>query len=533
MTAQKYKIIHVKQLFNSRCLDFLGFSFTFAVKNKAKMAIVIRIKRGLDINLIGKAAGERLDNTPSGSYAIVPDDFVGITPKAVVRADDRVKAGEPLMIDKGCPEIKFVSPVSGTVTGVNRGEKRKILSITVQPDEQIEYKQFEVNGFDAFDAPALKALLLEAGMWPFIRQRPYDRIANPSETPRDIFVTAYNSAPLAPDFEYVINGEEDELRSGLEMLTKLTSGKVYLGIKGGTSLRDLSRDIEVVELYGPHPVGNAGIMINKIKPDNKGETVWTLNAPDVIIMGRLLKKGIADFTRIIALTGSALSATGYVKALAGCTIASLLAPARADSTHPDSVRADLQSVHPDPAHADYKSARAKRPDPDCPEKQFSILNSQFSINSRLISGNVLTGKKIEPDGYLGFYDNQVTVIPEGDDVHEFIGWAMPGFNKFSVSRTYFSWLLGRKKEYEIDARIRGGKRAIIMSNEYDKVFPMDILPEYLLKAIIAFDIDRMEQLGIYEVAPEDFALCEFVDTSKIEIQTIVRNGLDLLYKEMS
>ena len=496
MTAQKYKNIHVKQLFNLTCLVILGFWFTFAVKNKAKMAIVIRIKRGLDINLKGKAAGERIDIMPSGSYAIVPDDYVGITPKAVVRADDRVKAGEPLMIDKGCPEIKFVSPVSGIVTGINRGEKRKILSINVKPDEQIEYKRFEVNGLDAYDPQSLKALLLEAGMWPFIRQRPYDRIANPSETPRDIFVTAFNSTPLAPDFEYVINGEEDELRTGLEMLTKLTTGKVYLGIKGGTSLRDLPHDIEVVELYGPHPVGNAGIMINRIKPVNKGETVWTLNAPDVVIMGRLFKKGTVDFTRIIALTGSELSATGYVKAIAGCTIASLLAP-------------------------------------DCPEKQFSILHSPFSINPRLISGNVLTGKKVEPDGYLGFYDNQVTVIPEGDDVHEFIGWAMPGFNKFSVSRTYFSWLLGRKKEYEIDARIRGGKRAIIMSNEYDKVFPMDILPEYLLKAIIAFDIDRMEQLGIYEVAPEDFALCEFVDTSKIEIQRIVRNGLDLLYKEMS
>jgi Na+-transporting NADH:ubiquinone oxidoreductase subunit A len=263
---------------------------------------------------------------------------------------------------------------------------------------------------------------------------------------------------------------------------------VYLGIKGGSSLRDLSSDkIEAAELYGPHPVGNAGVMINHIKPVNKGETVWTMNAADVLFIGRLFNTGRVDFSRTIALTGSEMTERGYAKAIVGCSVKSLT------------------------------------------EGKISETGDK---HLRIISGNVLTGTKVEPDGFLGAYDCQITVIPEGDDVDEFVGWAMPGFGKYSVSRTYFSWLHGKNKEYEIDARIRGGERAMIMSNEYDRVFPMDILPEYLLKAIITFDIDKMENLGIYEVAPEDFALCEFVDTSKIEIQKIVRHGLDLLYKEM-
>lgn len=450
------------------------------------MANVIKIKKGLDINLKGKAPETFINVGKSESYAIVPDHFTGITPKVVVRAGDKVNAGTTLMIDKHHPEIKFVSPVSGEVTGVNRGEKRKILDITVKSDTQIECEKFDIKAPEAYDAEGLKAVLLESGMWPYIKQRPYDRIADPSETPRDIFVTAYNSAPLAPDFDFVVKGEEDVLQTGLHVLAKLTAGKVYLGVKAGSSLSSMS-GVEVVELSGPHPIGNVGIMINHIKPVNKGETVWTLNAAEVLFIGRLFKTGTVDFTRVIALTGSELSERGYARAIAGCSIDSLV---------------------------DGKIATG-------------------SMHLRFISGNVLTGTKVGQSGYLGAYDNQVTVIPEGDDVNEFVGWASPGFEKYSVSHTYLSWLMGKNKEYDIDARIRGGKRAMIMSNEYDKVFPMDILPEYLLKAIIAFDIDKMENLGIYEVAPEDFALCEFVDTSKIEIQKIVRNGLDLLYKEMN
>ena len=388
------------------------------------------------------------------------------------------------MVDKNRPEIKFVSPVSGEVAAVNRGEKRKVLSIVVTPDAQIEYEDFGKKNVASLKAEEVKETLLNAGMWPFIKQRPYDIVASPSDSPRDIFVTAFNSAPLAPNFDFLVKGQEADLQAGLTALSKLTNGKVYVGVKKGSAVKVTG--VETVEFEGPHPAGNVGVQINHIKPVNKGEVVWTVNATDVILMGRLFNKGVADFTRLVAVTGSETTQQGYVKVIAGCTIESIL---------DDKVKA--------------------------------------GEHLRLISGNVLTGTKVSMDSYLGAYDCQVTVIPEGDDVDEFLGWATPGFGKYSVSHSYLTWLTGKGKEYVLDARVKGGKRAMIMSNEYDKVFPMDIMPEYLLKAIIAFDIDKMENLGIYEVAPEDFALCEFVDTSKIELQQIVRNGLNLLYKEMN
>ena len=468
------------------------------------MASVVKVKKGLDINLKGKAPARLIAVGNSESYAVVPDHYVGLTPKAVVKVGNHVKAGTPLMLDKAHPEIKVVSPVSGEVTGINRGDKRKILNITVKPDKQIEYEQFGVLGFEKLQAEQLKTLLLEAGLWPFIRQRPYDRVANPLETPRDIFVTAHFSAPLAPDFNFLAMGEEEALLTGLKILAKLTPGKVYTGFKGGSVIPDLQDNVEVVELYGPHPVGNVGVMINHIKPVNKGEIVWTLSAADVLLIGRFFLQGKVDFTRVIALTGSEMTERGYVKAIAGCTIGSLV----------------QGKIYKNGQKGE--GAKARRETTESTDRHI-----------RIISGIVLSGVKVGLDDYLSPYVNQITVIPEGDDVNEFVGWATPGFGKYSISRTYFTWLSGKKKEYDIDARIRGGKRAMIMSNEYDKVFPMDILPEFLLKAIITFDIEKMENLGIYEVAPEDFALCEFVDTSKIEIQKIVREGLDLLYKEMS
>jgi Na+-transporting NADH:ubiquinone oxidoreductase subunit A len=406
-------------------------------------------------------------------------------PKALVREGDAVRMGAPVMCDKMRPEIKFVSPVNGTVSGVNRGEKRKLMSITIKPDEQIAGEPIEMRDLSSYDAGGLKALLLETGLWPYIRQRPYDRVANPSDTPRDIFVTACNSAPLAPDMEFLVNPADGYLQTGLGVLARLTGGKVYLGVKAGSPLTALSRDAETVELDGPHPAGNVGVLINSVRPVNKGEVVWTLNAADVYLIGRMLKEKTFDFSKVIALTGPEFKNRGYARVISGCTVGSV-------------TKGNAAEEH-----------------------------------VRLISGNVLTGTKVAPDDYLGAYDYQITAIPEGDDVDEFFGWAMPGLEKYSMSRSYFSWMRGGKKEYVLDARIRGGRRAMIMSNEYDRVFPLDILPEYLLKAIIAFDIDKMERLGIYEVAPEDFALCEFVDTSKIELQKIVRNGLDLLYREMN
>ena len=453
------------------------------------MANVVNIKRGLNISLKGKAPLTELERRPSDDYAVEPGCFAGIVPKVLVRVGDKVKIGTPLMWDKAHPEIRLVSPVSGQVTAVNRGEKRKVLSVVVRPDGSTDSEAFEVpQSPAAADADTLKALLLQTGMWPYIKQRPYDRVADPTVTPRDIFVSALDTAPLAPDFDYVVNGQEDSLQAGLSALTRLTTGRVYLGIRRGSSLRSMI-GVNIVEIDGPHPAGNAGVIINHVKPVNKGETVWTLRAADVLFIGRLFTAGRIDFTRTVALTGSEMAERGYVKALAGSRIDSLIE---------------------------------------------GRLAPAAGRHLRVISGNVLTGRKVDPAaGWLGAYDTQVTAIPEGDDVNEFLGWGMPGLGKYSMSHSYFSWLLGRGREYTLDARIKGGRRAMIMSNEYDRVFPMDIFPEYLLKAIIAYDIDKMESLGIYEVAPEDFALCEFVDTSKIEIQKIVRNGLDMLYKEMN
>lgn len=448
------------------------------------MANVIKIKKGLDINLKGKASEVLLNGGKSETYAIVPDFYSGVLPKVVAKVGDKVKAGSVLMIDKNRPEIKFVSPVSGEVTAVNRGAKRKVLSIVVTPDAQIEYEEFGKKNVASLKGDEVKEAMLNAGMWPFVMQRPYDIVATPGETPRDIFVSAFYSAPLAPDFNYLVKGQEADFQTGLDALAKLTSGKVYVGIRKGSAVQQV-KGVELVEVEGPHPAANASVLINHTKPINKGETVWTVDPANVIIIGRLFNKGIADFSRKVVITGSETKEQGYVQAISGCTIKSLIGGRVATDAH-----------------------------------------------IRIISGNVLTGTKVTMEDYLGAYDNQITVIPEGDETHEFLGFAMPRTNQFSMSHSYFSWLTG-KKEYVLDARIKGGKRAMIMSNEYDKVFPLDIYPEYLLKAIIAFDIDKMENLGIYEVAPEDFALCEFVDTSKIELQKIVRDGLTLLYKEMN
>ena len=448
------------------------------------MANVIKIKKGLDINLKGKASEVLLNGGKSETYAIVPDFYSGVLPKVVAKVGDKVKAGSVLMIDKNRPEIKFVSPVSGEVTAVNRGAKRKVLSIVVTPDAQIEYEEFGKKNVASLKGDEVKEAMLNAGMWPFVMQRPYDIVATPGETPRDIFVSAFYSAPLAPDFNYLVKGQEADFQTGLDALAKLTSGKVYVGIRKGSAVQQV-KGVELVEVEGPHPAANASVLINHTKPINKGETVWTVDPANVIIIGRLFNKGIADFSRKVVITGSETKEQGYVQAISGCTIKSLIGGRVATDAH-----------------------------------------------IRIISGNVLTGTKVTMEDYLGAYDNQITVIPEGDETHEFLGFAMPRTDQYSMSHSYFSWLTG-KKEYVLDARIKGGKRAMIMSNEYDKVFPLDIYPEYLLKAIIAFDIDKMENLGIYEVAPEDFALCEFVDTSKIELQKIVRDGLTLLYKEMN
>ncbi|UBD64143.1 Na(+)-translocating NADH-quinone reductase subunit A [Bacteroides salyersiae] len=448
------------------------------------MANVIKLRKGLDINLKGKAAEELVTVKEPGFYALVPDDFPGVTPKVVVKEQEYVMAGGPLFIDKNHPEVKFVSPVSGVVTSVERGARRKVMNIVVEAAAEQDYEEFGKQDVARMNADRVKELLLQSGMFAFIKQRPYDVIADPVVAPRAIFVSAFDSNPLAPEFEFALKGEEANFQTGLDALAKIA--KTYLGIsvKQKSAALTQAKNVTITAFDGPNPAGNVGVQINRVAPVVKGETVWTIDPQAVIFIGRLMNTGRVDMTRTVAVTGSEVLKPAYTKLRVGALLTSVFAG-----------------------------------------------NVTKDKELRYISGNVLTGKQVSPNGFLGAFHSQVSVIPEGNDIHEMLGWIMPRFNQFSVNHSYFSWLLG-KKEYTIDARIKGGERHMIMSGEYDKVFPMDILPEFLIKAIIAGDIDRMEALGIYEVAPEDFALCEFVDSSKLELQRIVRAGLDMLRAEM-
>ncbi|WP_415954579.1 Na(+)-translocating NADH-quinone reductase subunit A [Phocaeicola coprophilus] len=448
------------------------------------MANLIKLRKGLDINLKGKAAAEVVAVKEPGFYALCPDDFTGVTPKVVVKEQEYVMAGGPLFIDKNHPEVQFVSPVSGVVTSVERGARRKVLSITVEAAQEQDYEEFGKEDVSKMDAVSVKAALLKSGMFAFIKQRPYDIVADPTVAPRAIFVSAFDTNPLAPDFELALKGEEANFQTGLDALAKIA--KTYLSISANQKAAALTqaKNVTLTVFDGPHPAGNVGVQINNIAPINKGETVWTIDPQAVIFIGRLFNTGHVDLTRLVVVTGSEVKKPSYCKLKVGALLTNVFAG-----------------------------------------------NVSTDKNLRYISGNVLTGKQITANGFLGAFHSQVTVIPEGDDVHEMLGWIMPRFDQFSTSHSYFSWLMG-KKEYTLDARVKGGERHMIMSNEYDRVLPMDIMPEYLIKAIIAGDIDRMEALGIYEVAPEDFALCEFVCSSKMELQRIVREGLDMLRREM-
>lgn len=445
---------------------------------------VVKISKGLNINLKGAPVAEFVPVKAAKYYALMPADFTRVTPKVVVKPEDAVKAGDPLFFDKANPEIQFVSPVSGKVVAVNRGERRRVLSVVVESDgkfESVEYKAKDVLSLSAED---IKADLLKSGLFAFMRQRPYDVIATPADTPRAIYVSAFDSKPLAVSFEVALKGNEEDFQTGLDALSRIAP--VHLGIcacQKSTALL-VAKNVTTTIFKGPHPAGNVGVQINKTAPVNKGEIVWTIGAEEVIFIGRLFNKGVVDFTRTVALAGSEVKNPAYSKVVLGAQLTNLLA---------------------------------------------GRLCNKYE--QRIIDGNVLTGKKTTADGYLGAFSTEVTVIPEVMGGDEMLGWAMPRFSMYSTSHSYFSWLFPKRK-YTIDARIKGGERHMIMSNEYDKVFPMDIYPEYLLKAIITGNIDKMEQLGIYEVAPEDFALCEFVDSSKLELQRIVREGLDKLRAEM-
>ncbi|OFX26193.1 MAG: NADH:ubiquinone reductase (Na(+)-transporting) subunit A [Bacteroidetes bacterium GWA2_31_9b] len=450
------------------------------------MSQVIKIKKGLNINLLGEAEKIIKKADQAEYYAVKPTDFKGIRPKLVVKVGDKVKAGSPLFFDKLQPEILFVSPVSGEITAINRGERRVIQEVIIHSDEKIDYHEFKVSDPKTLTRDEIILILLESGMWPLLRQRPYSVIANPKDTPKSIFISAFDTAPLAPDMDFVVSDDTAMFQKGIDVLSKLTTGTIHLNLNADYPVAEAYNQAKgVLKNYftGPHPTGNVGVQINKIDPINKGDIIWYTYPQEVIAIGRLFEKGIYDVTKTVAITGSEIIHPKYLKIINGASIKSLL------------------------------------------------KENVKSGNNRFISGNVLTGTKISNEGFISFYDNQITVIPEGK-YFEFFGWALPGIQKYSASRTFLSWLMPGKK-YTLDTNLHGGHRAFVMTNEYDKVFPMDIYPVHLIKAILAEDIELMEKLGIYEVDEEDFALCEFVCTSKIDVQSIIRKGLDLTRVEMS
>ena len=444
----------------------------------------IRIKKGLDIKLVGEAEKTIENAIVSNFYYIRPEDFHSIIPKLVAKEGTRVKAGETLFYNKDNEAMKFVSPVSGEVTEVQRGPRRRIDAIKITADKEqtyLDHGKFDMSA----DADKLKAHLLASGCWAFIKQRPYDVVANADSTPKGIFISGYASAPLAAELDYTLAGKEAELQAAVTALSKLTEGQVHVSVGSNNSPLAGLNDVTVHKVSGPHPSGNVGTLINKVDPINKGEVVWTINAQDLVIIGELLLTGKFNAERVVALAGSSVKKPRYFRTKIGSEVATMV----------------------------YDNGVDK------------------DGNDRIISGNVLTGKKVAPDGALDYYSNVITVIPEGDD-YEFFGWNKPVFNKISTSRALtFSWL-NPKKKYDLDTNTNGEHRAFVVTGSYEEVFPLDIYPMQILKACMYSDLDEMEALGMYEVAPEDFALTEFICVSKQPHQKIIREGLDLMLKEI-
>ena len=448
------------------------------------MSKSVRLSRGLNINLLGDADKVYASVKNHNIYALKPTDFHGLTPKLTVKVGDNVLAGSIVFYDKYNQKIKFCSPVSGTIKDIVRGEKRRILEVIIESDSEIIYESHSQKNSNDLSREQIIDHMLEKGVWPFVRQKPYDIIANPSDMPKSIFISAFKSGPLAIDNDFALYGMDELFQKGLNIISKLTNGKTHLNLDGNTNSSKVFSDAKGVELNsfsGPHPAGNVGIQIHHLDPINKGDVVWYLEPQDIIVIARLFSEGKYDVSRIICLCGYEVSKPRYYRTISGSCVANL------------------------------------------------ITSNVESENNRIICGDVLSGKKIKKNGYLGFYDTQLTVISEGNK-QEFFGWALPGINKFSMSKSYFSWLFPTRK-YNIDTNMRGEERAYVVTGQYEKVLPMDIFPQQLVKAIMIEDIDLMEKLGLYEVGPEDFALCEFVCTSKIEVQSLIRHGLDILRKE--
>lgn len=446
------------------------------------MVNVIKLRKGLDIRLKGVAGHQDVPVRRGSDFALCPADYQGVMPKVVVKEGDRVLAGDALFVNKQFPDIRFASPVSGMVTGVVRGERRKVLAVTVKADDSIEYRDFGKSDISGMTGGEIVSSLLAAGLFGLINQLPYAVSTNHVAQPKAIFVSAFRDMPLAADFLYELSGNEEAFQTGISALSKIQ--KVFVGINPDEedALGGL-KDATVTVFKGKCPAGNVGVQVNNTAPVNKGETVWTVNPTAVIFIGRLFLTGKVDMRHKVALAGQNVKNPAYSEILVGQKVETLVEG-----------RVDLDGT-------------------------------------RLINGNPLTGVKVTKDDYVGPHVSEVTAIPEGDHADEMLGWILPRTNQFSANRSYFSWLMPKSREYDCDARVKGGERHMIMSGEYDKVLPMDIYGEYLIKAIITGDIDRQEALGIYEVSPEDFAVAEFVDSSKLQLQRIVREGLDILRKE--
>ena len=448
------------------------------------MTRIVKIKRGLNIKLKGEAE-KQIEQISPVLFSIQPSEFRVFNPRLLVSEGDVVQAGTPLVHDKRDERILLTSPVSGKVSTVIRGEKRKLEHIIIESDQKNQSVDFRKVQPENADRQQITAHLLKSGLWPVIRQRPFSIIANPDEVPDAIFISGFDTAPLAPDMVFVMQQYDlDTFQSGIDVLKKLTSGNIHLNVHPKSGIPEMflqTKNVQINQFYGLHPASNVGIQIHHIRPVIKGDVIWYIDPQDVVAIGKLFSKGALDRSKIFACTGSEFEKTYYFKTIACASVSGI------------------------------------------------VKNNLKQENARIISGNVLTGSTISKDGFLGFYDKVVTAIPEGN-YFEFFGWAAPGLKKFSLSRTYFSWLF-RNRSYRLDTNKHGELRAFVMTGEYEKVLPMDIMPVQLLKAIIVKDFELMEQLGIYEVAEEDFALCEVICTSKIESQSIVREGIDFMIKE--
>jgi len=442
----------------------------------------IIVKKGLNINLVGDAT-KTLDISKSSKYySVYPDDFHGVYPKLTIKADEKVKAGDVLFYDKNNEKVKFVSPVSGKINEIQRGERRKVISIKIEADKEIEYKNLgKLDVKD--DKNKIIDYLLNAGLWPFIKQRPYDVIADPNMSPKSIFISGFSSAPLSADLDYISKGSEEKIQIAIDLLSKLTEGEIHMSVrKNSDSILSDLKNITIHNVSGPHPAGNVGTLINKVSPVNKGEVVWTISLQDLILIGSVVESGKFSAERIIALVGSSIDNPRYIKTLIGSGMS-------------------------------------------------TILDKGIQDGNRIISGNVLTGKQTSIKGHLDYYSNTITVIPEGND-YDLFGWTRPIFDKISTSRALtFSWLMPNKK-FDLNTNTNGEHRAFVVTGSYEEVFPLDIFPMRILKACMYKDLDEMEALGMYEVAPEDFALTEFVCVSKQPHQDIIRKGLDLMKKEL-